>query len=182
MTVEEVARSLHLTNNAVRNQLAKLLEADLVTRSGSRPGISKPSSVYSITIAGQVQFSSLYLPVLTEFLQVAEGQCSEKQLVAFMTDTGRSLAKRYAKPAGALKNRVNSAVRLLRSFGGLVDVQTRNGTMVLTSSGCPLAALTFENRAACRVIEGLLAEYVAARVETCCDVTAEPRCCFEVRK
>jgi len=181
MTVEEVARNLHLTNNAVRNQLAKLVESNLVVRSGSRPGISKPSTIYSITIAGQIQFSSLYLPVLTEFLEVAEGQCSAKQLNAFMTDTGKSLAKRYPKPEGGLKNRINSAARLLRGFGGLMDVDTRNGTTVLTSSGCPLAALTSENAAACKVIEGLLSEYLSARVISCCDVTTEPRCCFEVR-
>src|SRR5205814_729238 len=84
MTVEELARGLHLTPNAVRNQLTKLQDANLVIRSGSRPGVSKPSSLYAITLAGQVQFSTLYLPVLTEFLEVAEGQCSGKQLRKFM--------------------------------------------------------------------------------------------------
>ena len=74
MTVEELAKALRLTANAVRNQLRKLEAAHLVVRSGSRPGVSKPSSLYSITLEGQVQFSTLYLPVLTEFLEVAEGQ------------------------------------------------------------------------------------------------------------
>jgi predicted ArsR family transcriptional regulator len=182
MTVEELARSLHLTSNAIRNQLTKLLESNLVVRSGSRPSVSKPSTLYSITLEGQVQFSTLYLPVLTEFLEVAEGQCSGKQLVGFMTDTGKSLARRYPKPSGTLRDRVNAAARLLKGFGGIVEVQTRSGSLVLRSSGCPLAALTSENNAVCRVIEGLLSEYVAAPVETCCDLAAQPRCCFEVRK
>ena len=180
MTVEELAKGLRLTANAVRNQLRKLEAANLVVRSGSRPGVSKPSSLYSITLEGQVQFSTLYLSVLTEFLEVAEGQCSGKQLVCFISDTGKSLAKRYPKPTGTLKDRVNAAARLLKGFGGIMEVQTRNGTMVLRSSGCPLAALTSENTAACRVIEGLLGEYLSARVVTCCDLTAEPQCCFEI--
>src|SRR5207237_6659162 len=180
MTVEELARGLHLNPNAVRNQLRKLEEANFVVRSGSRPGVSKPSSLYSITLEGQVQFSTLYLPVLTEFLEVAEGQCSGKQLVTFMSDTGKSLAKRYPKPTGSLKDRVNAAARLLKGFGGIMEVQRRNGSMVLRSSGCPLAALTSENAAACRVIEALLAEYLSASVTTCCDLVAEPRCCFEI--
>lgn len=181
MTVDELARALRLTSNAVRNQLRKLEETRLVARTGTRPGTSKPSVVYAITIEGQIQFSSLYLPVLTEFLEVAEGQCSAKQLVSFMTDTGKSLGKRYHRPSGSLRDRVAAAARLLRGFGGLMEVRTANGALVLRSSGCPLAALTSENSAACRVIEGLLTEYLATQVTTCCDLTSEPHCCFEVR-
>jgi len=180
MTVEELAKGLRLTPNAVRNQLRKLEDANFVVRSGSRPGTSKPSTLYSITLEGQIQFSTLYLPVLTEFLEVAEGQCSGKQLKGFMRDTGKSLARRYPKPSGPLKDRANAGARLLKGFGGIIEVQGRDGSIVLRSSGCPLAALTAQNSAACRVIEGLLTEYLSASVSTCCDVTAEPRCCFEL--
>jgi len=182
MTVEELAKGLRLTPNAVRNQLRKLQDANFVVRSGSRPGVSKPSSLYSITLEGQVQFSTLYLPVLTEFLEVAEGQCSGRQLLKFMSDTGKSLAKRYPKPTGTLKNRMNAAARLLNGFGGIIDLETDNGAMVLRGFGCPLAALTSENAAACRVIEGLLTEYLSTRVATCCDLSAAPRCCFELTR
>ena len=180
MTVEELAKGLRLTPNAVRNQLRKLEDASFVVRRGSRPGTSKPSTLYSITLEGQIQFSTLYLPVLSEFLEVAEGQCSGKQLKGFMRDTGKSLARRYPKPSGPLKDRANSGARLLKGFGGIIEVQRRDRSVVLRSSGCPLAALTAQNNAACRVIEGLLAEYLSASVSTCCDLTAEPRCCFEV--
>ena len=133
MTVEELATHLHLTSNAIRNQLAKLVAANLAVRSGTRPGTSKPSLLYSITLEGQIRFSTLYLPVLTEFMQVAEGQCSGKQLTRFMTDTGKSLARRYPRPAGDLKRRVNAAAQLLQGFGGIVDVEKQNGSFVLRS-------------------------------------------------
>jgi predicted ArsR family transcriptional regulator len=181
MTVEELAAGLRLTPNAVRNQVRKLQDASFVIRSGSRPGTSKPSILYSITLEGQVQFSTLYLPVLTEFLEVAEHKCSRKQLLDFMTDTGKSLATRYPRPTGTLKSRASAAARLLKGFGGIVDAHMGNGEVVLRSSSCPLAALTTENTAACRVIEGLLGEYLTASVKTCCDTTAAPRCCFEIR-
>src|SRR6266513_706827 len=142
MTVEELARALGLTHNAIRNQLRKLESARLVERRGRRPGVSKPSAVYSITLGGQVLFSTLYLPVLSEFLQVAEGQCSGKQLSSFMVDTGKSLARNYAKPSGDMRKRVGEAARLLRGFGGLTEIDTQNGSLVLRSKACPLAALT----------------------------------------
>jgi predicted ArsR family transcriptional regulator len=180
-TVEELARSLRLTDNAVRNQLRKLQQANLVVQTGKRPGASKPSTLYAITLEGQIQFSTLYLPVLTQFLGVAEGQCSGKQLESFMLDTGKSLASRYPKPSGGLKNRVHAAARLLSSFGGVAEVRTHDGALAIRSRGCPLAALTSENGAACKVLEGLLAEYLTARVTICCNLEEEPQCCFEVR-
>jgi len=180
MTVQELAKALRITDNAVRNQLRKLEQAKLATRSGARPGTSKPSTLYAITPEGQIQFSNIYLPVLTQFLRVAEGQCAGKQLGSFMTDTGKSLAKRYPRPAGRIENRVLAAARLLRGFGGLTDVRGKDGILVIRSKPCPLAALTSEHAAACKILESLLAQYVSASVKSCCSREEEPRCCFEV--
>jgi predicted ArsR family transcriptional regulator len=179
-TVEDLAKALHLTPNAVRNQLRKLQDANLVAQSGTRPSASKPSVLYAVTLEGEVQFSTIYLPILTQFLRVAEGQCSGKQLGSFMRDTGKSLAGRYEKPDGDLKKRVNSAARLLRSFGGLTEVRTENGGLVIRSGTCPLSALTSEHSAACLIFESFLASYIGATVRNCCSLERKPQCCFEV--
>lgn len=179
-TVEELAKALRITGNAVRNQLRKLEAENLITRAGARPGTSKPSTLYAITVEGQVQFSTLYLPVLTQFLRVAEGKCSGTQLESFMTETGKSLAKRYPRPTGAVRQRAHAAARLLKSFGGIAEVRTREGTLVIRSLSCPLAALTSEHPAACNVLEGFLTQYVGAPVKSCCSLSEEPRCCFDV--
>ena len=181
-TVEQLAKALRLTDNAVRNQLRKLEDLGLATRTGSRPGASKPSALYGITLDGQVQFSTLYLPVLMQFVRVAEGQCERRQLESFMIETGAALASTYPRPGGAVKNRVQVAARLLSSFGGVSEVRARNGTLTIRSASCPLAALTSENPAACKVLEGFLKQYLGAPVSVCCDVEDEPRCCFEVGK
>ena len=180
MTVEELARAMRITPNAVRNQLSKLQAANLVVRTGTRPGVSKPSTVYAITLEGQTQFSTIYLPVLTQFFRVTEAKSSPRQLNSFMTQTGGQLANRYPRPTGDLKTRVHSAARLLKSIGGIPEVRTRNGTLVIKSLGCPLSALTSENEAACKVIEGLISAHIGAPARTCCFRESDPRCCFEI--
>jgi predicted ArsR family transcriptional regulator len=179
-TVEELAKALRITGNAIRNQLRKLQADNLVVRTGTRAGISKPSALYAITLEGQIQFSTLYLPVLSKFLQVAEGKCSGIQLESFMTDTGKALASRYSKPSGALRSRANAAARLIKGFGGVTEVRSRDGELQIRSLVCPLAALTAEQPAACNVLEALLGEYIDAAVTSCCDRTEEPKCCFRV--
>jgi predicted ArsR family transcriptional regulator len=179
MTVEELAGRLRLTANAVRNQLVKLEESNLVSRVGRRPGISKPALVYAITLEGQVQFSTIYVPVLTQFLRTAEEQCSHEELLGFMTETGKALGRRYAKPTGTLRARTNAAARLIKTLGGIPEVRARDGAVVIQSLGCPLSALTSEHAAACRILEGLVTEYVGAQAHTCCVRQPVPRCCFQ---
>lgn len=180
-TIDELASELKLTPNAVRNQIRKLVALDLAEASGRRTGVSKPSVLYSITLEGQIQFSTLYLPVLSQFLRVAEGQCSGKQLGSFMTQTGRALGKRYPKPSGTTRQRVDAAAKLLGNFGGLPTVQRRNGSIIIHSSGCPLSALTSEHPAACGIIQGLIREYIGRPARICCVRGDDPRCCFEVK-
>lgn len=180
-TIDDLAIELKLTPNAVRNQIRKLVAAGLVEVSGRRAGVSKPSVLYSITLEGQIQFSTLYLPVLSQFLRVAEGQCSGKQLGSFMSETGRALGKRYPKPSGTTKQRVDAAAKLLGNFGGLPVVQRSNGSLIIRSSGCPLAALTSEHPSACRILQSVLHEYIGRPARICCVRGDDPRCCFEVR-
>jgi predicted ArsR family transcriptional regulator len=180
-TVEQISTSLRLTPNAVRNQLRKLQDAELAVRSGTRPGASKPSALYAITLEGQIQFSTLYLPVLTHFLRVAEGKWSGTQLELFMTETGKSLAAKYSKPTDGVRDKVRSAARQLKTFGGITKVQTHDGSMTIRSLGCPLSALTAENPAACNVLKGFLEQYLSTPVRICCTRHEEPKCCFEIR-
>src|SRR5206468_4917051 len=125
MTVEELANQMHLTLNAVRNQLSKLQESNLVVRSGTRPGVSKPSAVYSITLEGQAQFSTIYLPVLTEFLRTTERDSSVGVLISFMREAGNSLSVRYPKATSTLEQPVNSAAWLRTPFVVISQVRTR---------------------------------------------------------
>jgi predicted ArsR family transcriptional regulator len=181
-TVEELSAALKVTPNAVRNQLLKLVAANLAELSGRRPGVSKPSAVYSITLDGEIQFSTLYLPVLSQFLRVAEGKCSRTQRKTWMTDTGRALGKRYPAPSGNVRQRTNAAARLLGSFGALPEVKSRNGALVIRSAACPLSALTSEYPDACRILQGFVSEYTGRPTKICCVQGDDPRCCFEVRK
>lgn len=180
-TVDELAAALRVTPNAVRNQLRKLMNSNLVEVSGRRAGVSKPSALYSLTLDGEIQFSTLYLPVLSQFLRIAESECAGKQLGALMSKTGRALGKRYTKPSGTVRQRVDAAATLLGDFGGLPKVTSHNGTIVIRSAGCPLSALTSEQPAACRILQSLLHEYIGRPARICCDQGEDPRCCFEIK-
>jgi predicted ArsR family transcriptional regulator len=97
-----------------------------------------------------------------------------------MTETGTLLAASYAKPTGAIKNRVRAGARVFAGFGAVSEIRPGNGTLVIRSPVCPLAALTGEHKVACNILEGFFGEFIGAPVTVCCDVEEEPRCCFEI--
>jgi predicted ArsR family transcriptional regulator len=179
-TIDELANDLRLTPNAVRTQVRKLVAAHLAEPSGRRPGVSKPSVLYAITLDGEIQFSTLYLPVLSQFLRVAEGHCAGKQLGTLMSATGRTLATRYPKPRGSTEQKAHAAAKLLGSFGGLPSVKRTNGHFIIRSKSCPLSVLTVEHPAACRILQSLISEYIDRPTRICCVRGEDPRCCFEI--
>jgi predicted ArsR family transcriptional regulator len=179
-TIDEIADALRLTPNAVRNQLRKLVASNLAEASGKKRGVSKPSVLYSITVDGEIQFSTLYLPVLSQFLRVAASECTGKQLGTLMSETGRLLGTRYPKPSGSTRKRAKAAAALIGQFGGVPIVHSQNGTVIVRSAGCPLSVLTSEHPAACRILQSLIHEFVDRPTKICCVHGRDPRCCFEI--
>src|SRR3712207_1307210 len=69
-TVEELARALELTDNAVRAHLAALERDGLVRQGGLRRGPGKPSYTYGLTPESERLFPKPYGPVLRRLLDV----------------------------------------------------------------------------------------------------------------
>ena len=68
-TVEELAHTLDLTDNAVRAHLATLERDGLVRQAGLRRGPGKPSYTYDLTPESERLFPKAYGPVLRRLTQ-----------------------------------------------------------------------------------------------------------------
>jgi predicted ArsR family transcriptional regulator len=178
--VDELARALELTRTAVRAQLASLLREGLVEQRGSRRGASKPSHVYGVTVQAELLFSRAYAPFLTRLLDVLARRVSPGELDAVMREVGPGLVAGRFAPRGSLGERVAGASALLSQLGGLTEVTERDGSYVILSHGCPLAAATAEHPEVCNALESLLSDFLGATVTKCCDRYARARCCFEI--
>ena len=68
--MNDLARALGVTDNAVRANLARLERDGLVRQAGSRPSFRKPETVYDITPAAEGLFAKAYAPLLKVLLDV----------------------------------------------------------------------------------------------------------------
>jgi predicted ArsR family transcriptional regulator len=180
MTVEELAVALGVTRTAVRAQLASLERDGFVEQRGSRRGTSKPSRLYGVSSQAELLFSRAYVPILTRLLQVLARSQEPSEFDATMREVGRELMQGHSVAAGTLRERIAGASALLNELGGLTEVEEENGSYLIRSHGCPLAAATANHPEVCNALESMLSVFVGSEVNKCCDRYDRVRCCFEI--
>ncbi len=178
-TVEDLARALNLTDNAVRSHLATLERDGLVRQQGVRRGIGKPAYGYELTPDAERLFPKPYAPVLRHLLDVLAERLAPAELEEMLRTVGRRLAA-GAAPPGDLRAGAQAAVAVLNELGGLAELDERDGALIIRGYSCPLAAAVPGHPEVCSLAESLLTEVVGSPVRACCDRGEPPRCCFDL--
>ena len=180
--VEELARGLGLTDNAIRAHLATLERDGLVRQAGTRrgPGAGKPAVIYELAPEAESRLSRAYAPVLAALLEELTGRLPTEQTDAVLLAVGRRLGAGAARRAGTLEERVQDAVAMLNELGGDASVESDASGLRIRGCGCPLSAAVSRRPEACRAVEGLLSEVIGVPVVQCCAHGPRPQCCFTV--
>jgi len=182
-TVEEIARSLGLTDNAVRAHLSTLERDGLVRADGVRrgPGAGKPATLYEVRREAEPLFSRAYAPLLGALLEELAEQLPPERRVELMRAVGRRLAAGFSRSGNEpLEARVRAGVVLLNSLGGDAQAEQADEKLVIRGCGCPLSAATSRRPEVCNAVEALLTEVIGTPIRACCAHGDRPRCCFDV--
>lgn len=179
-TVDDLARALGLTDNAVRAHLAALERDGLVAQAGVRRGGGKPAYTYALSPEAERLFPKAYGALLHELLDVLSERLPSEALADALREVGHRVAVGRAAPTGDLREGVGQAVALLGELGGLAEVEERDGGFVIRGCSCPLAAAVEGHPEACLLAETLLSDVVGVPVRQVCDQGPPPSCRFEV--
>jgi len=181
-SVNQLAEELELTDNAVRAQLLSLERDGLIHQSGIQRGTRKPHFAYQLTSEAEKLFPKAYDAVLTQLIAVLKGQLTPDALEKALREVGSSLARSQTGGTqhGDFESRLRIAVTALEAIGGTARIEKNGGNFVITSDGCPLAAVVSEHPEVCRLAETLMSEIIGEKVQERCDRQGSPRCRFEV--
>jgi predicted ArsR family transcriptional regulator len=183
LTVEELATALGLTTNAVRAQLTAMERDGLVCRTGRRPGTTRPSHIFELTVEVEHLLSQAYIPLLSQLVHTLANRLPTKLVEALLRETGQALGEALSagrRPSGTLRSRVTLASQLLNEELGALTHVEKNGAFVIRGLGCPLSALTGKHPGVCIAMESLVGEIVGAPTHECCNREGRPRCCFTI--
>lgn len=179
-TVDELARLLNLTDNAVRAHLATLERDRLIRQGGMRPSASKPAVAYELTQEAEKIFPKAYVPVMRQLLEVLGERMPPAELIDVMKMTGQRIAATHELPQGSLRSRVEEATTMLNELGGLAELEEHDGEYVIQGYSCPLAAIIPGHPEVCCLAEALLAEVIGAPVHEECSRTEPIHCRFAI--
>jgi predicted ArsR family transcriptional regulator len=182
-TVDDLAGSLGLTDNAIRNHLVPLERDGIVRQQGVRrgPRAGKPAVLYELDPAAEPMFSNAYAPVLRTLVDVMVAELPSEQMDAVLRRVGHALARGAGGQApGDMAARVQAAAALLSALGGDVEVIEHNGALRIRGCACPLSATVADHPEVCRAVETLVGDVVGALVTSECAHGARPHCCFAI--
>lgn len=182
-TVEELAASVSLTDNAVRSHLVALERDGLVRPNGVRRGgtAGKPATLYEISPEADLLFSRAYAPVLASLVEVIGERMSPGETEEVLRDVGRRIAAATGvAPTGELRVRAQAAVAILTSLGSQVELLETDGHLTIQGCGCPLAEAVKAKSETCCAVEGLLEQLVGAPVVQQCAHGERPSCRFGI--
>jgi predicted ArsR family transcriptional regulator len=180
-TVDELADSLGLTDNAVRSHLVTLERDGLIQQRGQRRGEGKPAQLYELTSQGERLFPKAYGPVLRVLLDVLGDHVSPDELPQVLREVGRRIAAAYAERGprqGDARARVARAASLLSELGGLAEVESTDDGLRIRGYSCPLAVILPGHPEVCELAASLVEEATGLPVAEHCDKDDPPRCCF----
>jgi len=179
-TVEQLAKTLDVTKNAVRAQISLLMREGLVEAKGEMKGTRRPARVYGIRAGADVGSSKAYPVVLSQLVRVLADRMTSRQLESILKDVGRGMAAAVASPTGSGRERVAGALKVLRSLGSNAKVSDEGGKIVITGNGCPISRVVETDERSCAVMESFLAGLTGLPVVERCDHGERPNCRFEI--
>lgn len=183
-TVEELARELELTDNAVRAHLATLERDGLIERRGMRRGLRKPHFAYALTDEAEQLFPKAYSTLFNQLLAVLKNRLDPVEVRSILREVAHSLAARHDWRPDAnesLESRAQRALAEMETLGGVPEIKTKDDKFFIHSlASCPFAATAAEHPEICHLAEVLLSEITGLEVKEHCQGGHAPKCSFEI--
>jgi predicted ArsR family transcriptional regulator len=182
-TVNELARELDLTDNAIRAHLVMLERDGLVQFHGRRRSSGKPASTYTLTAEAEALFPKAYAQILVLTLAQVLERHGAAELEQVLRAVGRELASaQIGRVAGAtLDDRLQVAKQVWSELGGLADVRSEGPRCELEELSCPFADVVRRFPEVCQLAQALLQALLDTAVVAEHSMRdTEPHCLFHV--
>jgi len=159
-TAAELAKEHGLTANAVRQHLGRLEGEGLIAEGSSRRGRTKPSTVFTVTNAGERLFPQRYDVLLNAVLHELQMEDGQDRLTALFRKIGERSARKYADrfEGKGVAERVDELTKILREQGVVADCAAETGGYVIREHNCPFKETVAAHPQVCTVVHTLMNE------------------------
>ncbi len=180
-TIEELAKATAVTKNAVRAQIALLRGEGIVEIQGAVKGSRRPAARFGLRPGSDVQFSKAYPLIFAALIRSLARDLPDEEFKALMARLGKDLAGSVPRPNGSPKERIESALAVLKSLGSPAEAIKEGKDVVITSPTCPISAAVSADARVCGAMEAFMGEMTGLPVRECCQHGQRPACRFKIK-
>ncbi|WP_048601260.1 helix-turn-helix transcriptional regulator [Rubeoparvulum massiliense] len=169
MSVGDLAKSLDITEMAVRRHLHTLERDMLIHSTLVRQAMGRPSHVYSLTEEAEAHFPNNYAELVVEILQDMEAVAGKEKVDRFFERREQRLHNEMQKVIStdlSLPQRVERLVQFQNERGYMAEWdQDADGRYIVRELHCPIADVARQFEKACHCELQLFTNVLQARVE-----------------
>ena len=149
----EVAAALGTTQEAARQQLAKLSDEGLVESAVEGQGVGRPARRWHLTAAAHARFPDTHAELavcLIETVRTTLGEAALDRLIGAREDDTRHAYSQALAFATTLRARVARLARLRSGEGYMAEWRAEAGGYLLLENHCPICAAATACQGFCR--------------------------------
>ncbi len=169
LTVDELARGLAITRNAVRQHLAALENAGVVMSNETRPSGGRPQQLYVLSDKGHELFPRQYALLAQLLVQTAIQESGSEGLAARMSKMGLAAGAQLLAGQPLMKTpaeRTGRLVVLMKQMGYRArQVAATDDTATLEADNCVFHSLAREHPEICQFDLALMASFSGRPVD-----------------
>jgi DeoR family suf operon transcriptional repressor len=184
LSVDDLAKSLHMTVSGVRQQLSAMQRDGLVTFDEIRSGPGRPRYVYRLTSAADGLYPRAYAEITNELLEYVEDADPELLEAIFAKRRERRIERAQTRLANkSFPDQVQELARILDEDGYLADCTELDETAwLVTEHNCAIFGVAMRYGQACSSeIEFIRAVMHGANVERVSHMVAgEHHCSYRI--
>lgn len=139
----DLAKALGTTTEAVRQQLAKLVEQGLVEGVLARAGVGRPKQLWQLTAAGHGRFPDAHAQLAVQLIQSADEVFGRDGMAQLVEHRGMQQLAEYREQMAAatsLPQRVARLAQLRNEQGYMARMECDGDDFLLIEDHCPICA------------------------------------------
>lgn len=169
LTVDELAKGLAITRNAVRQHLAALENAGVVVASETRPSGGRPQQLYVLSDKGFELFPRQYTLLAKLLVETVVHESGSTGLAERMTSMGLAVGKQLLAEQplmNAPQERVRKLVNLMKQLGyGARVVPTVGDITTIEADNCVFHSLARQYEEVCQFDLAIISSFSGQAVE-----------------
>lgn len=185
LTVDELAKQLEVTRNAIRQHLAALESDGLVTAGATRATLGRPTQLYVLAPKGRELFPRQYSWLAQLVIESVKQETGSQGLRRRLDAMGSRIAGHLRSQHPGLRTRQDKVLKLaelMEQLGYSTAATTVLEPTVISADNCVFHDLALKDPDICRFDLALLAAFTDSRVEHQeCMATGGHVCQFKFR-